>query len=284
MQVLRRLSSASLLAGGFAWTSLSAAHCEQKQGRLQDRATIVTGGASGMGAASAKLFASEGAKVAVVDINGDGAAAVAAEIRAGGGVAIAVQADLTDEVAVEHAVKTAEAAHGPCTALFNVAGGMVIKPFLELTRQDWDGLMAKNATSMFLMTRAALPSMVKAGGGSIVCMSSVSAMYATPTEVAYNASKGACHMLARAVGVEFKDRGVRVNTVCPGFIDTPHGRAEIRDLTAQGVPCTEADIVKMQGRLGRPQDIANVALFLLSDESSFMTCSHVTADGGLSAE
>ena len=237
-----------------------------------------------MGAAGAKLFAAEGAKVAVVDINGVGAAAVVAEIHASGGVAIAVEADLTDEAAVEHAVQTAEAAHGPCTALFNVAGGMVIKPFLELTRQDWDGLMAKNVTSMFLMTRAALPSMVAAGGGSIVCMSSVSAMYATPTEVAYNASKGACHMLARAVGVEFKDRGVRVNTVCPGFIDTPHGRAEIRDLTAQGVQCTEADIVKMQGRLGRPQDIANVALFLLSDESSFMTCSHVTANGGLSAE
>lgn len=285
MQFVRRLSSASLLSGGFAWSSLQMpVRCEERQGRLQGRAAIVTGGASGMGAASAKLFAAEGAKVAVVDINGVGAAAVVAEIHASGGVAIAVEADLTDEAAVEHAVQTAEAAHGPCTALFNVAGGMVIKPFLELTRQDWDGLMAKNATSMFLMTRAALPSMVAAGGGSIVCMSSVSAMYATPTEVAYNASKGACHMLARAVGVEFKDRGVRVNTVCPGFIDTPHGRAEIRDLTAQGVQCTEADIVKMQGRLGRPQDIANVALFLLSDESSFMTCSHVTADGGLSAE
>lgn len=285
MQFVRRLSSASLLSGGFAWSSLQMPmRCEKGQGRLQGRAAIVTGGASGMGAAGAKLFAAEGAKVAVVDINGVGAAAVVAEIHASGGVAIAVEADLTDEAAVEHAVQTAEAAHGPCTALFNVAGGMVIKPFLELTRQDWDGLMAKNVTSMFLMTRAALPSMVAAGGGSIVCMSSVSAMYATPTEVAYNASKGACHMLARAVGVEFKDRGVRVNTVCPGFIDTPHGRAEIRDLTAQGVQCTEADIVKMQGRLGRPQDIANVALFLLSDESSFMTCSHVTADGGLSAE
>lgn len=285
MQFVRRLSSASLLSGGFAWSSLQMpVRCEERQGRLQGRAAIVTGGASGMGAAGAKLFAAEGAKVAVVDINGVGAAAVVAEIHASGGVAIAVEADLTDEAAVEHAVQTAEAAHGPCTALFNVAGGMVIKPFLELTRQDWDGLMAKNVTSMFLMTRAALPSMVAAGGGSIVCMSSVSAMYATPTEVAYNASKGACHMLARAVGVEFKDRGVRVNTVCPGFIDTPHGRAEIRDLTAQGVQCTEADIVKMQGRLGRPQDIANVALFLLSDESSFMTCSHVTADGGLSAE
>ena len=237
-----------------------------------------------MGAASAKLFAAEGAKVTVVDVNDEGAAAVAAQIRATGGTAIAVTADLTDEAAVTRAVQTAEAAHGPCTALFNVAGGMVIKPFLELTRQDWDGLMAKNVTTMFLMTRAALPGMIAAGGGSIVCMSSVSAIYATPTEVAYNASKGACHMLARAVGVEFKDRGVRVNTVCPGFVDTPHGRNELRDLQAHGVPATEEDIAKLQGRLGRPEDIAYVALFLLSDESCFMTCSHVTADGGLSAE
>ena len=236
-----------------------------------------------MGAASAKLFAAEGAKVAVVDINGAGARTVAADIVAGGGTAIAVQADLTDKMAVDAAVKAAEEAHGPCTALFNVAGGMVIKPFLELTRGDWDGLMAKNVTSMFLMTQAVMPGMLRAGGGSIVCMSSISAIYATPTEVAYNASKGACHMLARSVGVEFRDRNVRVNTVCPGFIDTPHGRAEIRDLTSHGVDCTEADIVKAQGRLGRPVDIANVALFLLSDEASFVTCAHVTADGGFSA-
>ena len=183
-----------------------------------------------MGAASAKLFAAEGAKVAVVDINGAGARTVAAEIVRGGGTAIAVQADLTDKASVDAAVRAAEDAHGPCTALFNVAGGMVIKPFLEITRGDWDGLMAKNVTSMFLTTQAVLPGMLKAGGGSIVCMSSISA-----TEVAYNASKGACHMLARSVGVEFRDRNVRVNSVCPGFIDTPHGRAEIRDLTAQGV-------------------------------------------------
>ena len=282
--MLRCAGPAGLLASGFAAAANANARCDSKPGRLQGRSTIVTGGASGMGAASAKLFAAEGAKVTVVDVNGEGAAAVAAQIRATGGTAIAVTADLTDEAAVTRAVQTAEAAHGPCTALFNVAGGMVIKPFLELTRQDWDGLMAKNVTTMFLMTRAALPGMIAAGGGSIVCMSSVSAMYATPTEVAYNASKGACHMLARAVGVEFKDRGVRVNTVCPGFVDTPHGRNELRDLQAHGVPATEEDIAKLQGRLGRPEDIAYVALFLLSDESCFMTCSHVTADGGLSAE
>lgn len=176
--MLRRAGPAGFaLAGGFAAAN---ARCDSKPGRLQGRSTIVTGGASGMGAASAKLFAAEGAKVTVIDVNGEGAANVAAQIRASGGTAIAVTADLTDEAAVIGAVQVAEAAHGPCTALFNVAGGMVIKPFLELTRDDWDGLMAKNVTTMFLMTKAALPGMVAAGGGSIVCMSSVSAMYATP--------------------------------------------------------------------------------------------------------
>ena len=176
--MLRRAGPAGFaLAGGFAAAN---ARCDSKPGRLQGRSTIVTGGASGMGAASAKLFAAEGAKVTVIDVNGEGAANVAAQIRASGGTAIAVTADLTDEAAVIGAVQVAEAVHGPCTALFNVAGGMVIKPFLELTRDDWDGLMAKNVTTMFLMTKAALPGMVAAGGGSIVCMSSVSAMYAAP--------------------------------------------------------------------------------------------------------
>ena len=285
--MLRRLaSSGAAFAAAGAFYATTTPMCQSSpsgKGRLDGRSAIVTGGASGMGKASAMLFAAEGAKVCIVDINGAGARTVAAEIVRNGGVCISVQADLTDKAAVDAAVKTAEEAHGPCTALFNVAGGMVIKPFLELTRDDWDGLMAKNVTSMFLMTQAVLPGMLRAGGGSIVCMSSISAIYATPTEVAYNASKGACHMLARSVGVEFRDRNVRVNSVCPGFIDTPHGRAEIRDLTAQGVECTEGDIVKAQGRLGRPIDIANVALFLLSDEASFVTGAHVTADGGFSA-
>lgn len=234
LPMLRRLASSRAViaaAGAAVVAATTASSCQSTgKGRLEGRSAIVTGGASGMGAASAKLFAAEGAKVAVVDINGAGARTVAAEIVRGGGTAIAVQADLTDKASVDAAVRAAEDAHGPCTALFNVAGGMVIKPFLEITRGDWDGLMAKNVTSMFLTTQAVLPGMLKAGGGSIVCMSSISA-----TEVAYNASKGACHMLARSVGVEFRDRNVRVNSVCPGFIDTPHGRAEIRDLTAQGV-------------------------------------------------
>ena len=125
--------------------------------------------------------------------------------------------------------------------------------------------------------------MIAAGGGAIVCTSSISAVYGTPGEVLYDASKGACHMFARAIAVEFRDKKIRCNTVCPGFVDTPHGRREIKELTALGVPASEADIAEAQGRLGKPIDIARVALFLLSDDADFVTGSHVFADGGFSA-
>ena len=117
--------------------------------------------------------------------------------------------------------------------------------------------------------------MIAAGGGAIVCTSSISAVYGTPGEVLYDASKGACHMFARAIAVEFRDKKIRCNTVCPGFVDTPHGRREIKELTALGVSASEADIAEAQGRLGKPIDIARVALFLLSDDADFVTGSHV---------
>lgn len=290
-RVLCKASAAASFAGGVSAIA---------EGRLEGRSTIVTGAASGMGEASAKLFAAEGAKVAVVDINSSGAVRVAAEIRAAGGRAIAVPCDLTNEGDVKAAVRRIEAAHGPCTHLFNHAGGITIKPFLELTLEDWEALFARNVTSMFLMTKYALPGMLQAGGGAIVCTSSISAVYATPTEVLYDATKGACHQFARAIAVEYRDRNVRCNTVCPGFIgacipsisprvpiapaDTPHGRREIRELQALGVDGTsEADIIAAQGRIGRPADVATAALFLLSDDASFVTGAHLFVDGGFSA-
>ncbi|MGQ0484111.1 MAG: SDR family NAD(P)-dependent oxidoreductase [Hyphomicrobiales bacterium] len=251
--------------------------------RLKNKTTIVTGAASGMGADAAELFASEGARVAAVDKNVKGARDTVARIKAAGGEAIAVGCDLTDEAQVKAAVDATVAAFGPVACLFNHAGTITIKPFLDISRADWDWLMATNVTSMFLMTRAALPSMIGGGGGAIVCTSSISAIYATPMEVLYDTTKGACHMFARAIAVEFRDRNIRCNTVCPGIIDTPHGRREIKELTALGVDASEAAINAQQGRLGRPRDIAHAALFLLSDEASFITGAHLMVDGGFSA-
>ncbi|MFN0115509.1 MAG: SDR family NAD(P)-dependent oxidoreductase [Paracoccaceae bacterium] len=252
-------------------------------GRLQGKVALISGGATGMGGASSRLFAAEGAKVGIVDLNLPAAEATAAAIRAAGGEAVAVRADVSDAAEVGAAVARVQAAFGAVTVLFNHAGTIVIKPFLETTEQEWDWLHAVNVKSMFLMTKAVLPQMIAAGGGSIVCTSSISAVAGTPMEVLYDTTKGACHMFARAIAVEFRDRGIRCNAVCPGFIETPHGLREVRELQALGVDVSEAAIAAAQGRIGTAEDVARAALFLASDESSFVNGTHLFVDNGFTA-
>lgn len=252
-------------------------------GRLAGKVAIISGGATGMGGAASRLFAAEGAKVAIVDRNGEASAATVADIEAAGGTAAHFVADVSDEAQVEAAVKQATAAFGPATVLFNHAGTIVIKPFLETTTEEWDWLHAVNVRSMFLMTRAVLPGMIAAGGGSIVCTSSISAVAATPMEVLYDTTKGACHMFARAIAVEFRDRNIRCNAVCPGFIRTPHGLREVADLQKLGVDVSEAAIAAQQGRIGEPEEVARAALFLASAESSFVNGAHLFVDNAFTA-
>jgi NAD(P)-dependent dehydrogenase (short-subunit alcohol dehydrogenase family) len=252
-------------------------------GRLAGKVAIISGGATGMGAASAKLFAAEGAKVAIIDRNGDEAKKTTDSIRKAGGIAAHFLADVSREDQVNEAAKAAIAEFGPVTVLFNHAGTIVIKPFLETTLADWEGLFAINVRSMYLMTRAVLPSMIAAGGGSIVCTSSISAVAATPMEVLYDATKGACHMFARAIAVEFRDRNIRCNAVCPGFIRTPHGLREVKELTALGVDASEAALAAQQGRIGEPEEVAKAALFLASDEASFVNGAHLFVDNAFTA-
>jgi NAD(P)-dependent dehydrogenase (short-subunit alcohol dehydrogenase family) len=251
--------------------------------RLKGKVALVSGGATGMGEAAAKRIAAEGAKVAIVDRNIAAGEATAAAIRAAGGDAIFIEADVAEEASVGHAVNSALTAFGPVTALFNHAGSIVIKPFLETTFQEWEWLMAVNVRSMFLMTKAVLPSMIGAGGGAIVCTSSISAVAATPNEVLYDTTKAACQMFARAIAVEFREKGVRCNAVCPGFIDTPHGKREVEGLTRYGVDVSDAAIRMQQGRMGRPEDIAGAVVFLLSDESQFITGTQLVVDNGFTA-
>jgi NAD(P)-dependent dehydrogenase (short-subunit alcohol dehydrogenase family) len=252
-------------------------------GRLAGKIAIISGGATGMGGAASKLFAAEGARVAIIDRNGAAAATTVEEIRTAGGTAAHFVADVSDEDQVGAAVKGATAALGPATVLFNHAGTIVIKPFLETTLEEWDWLHAVNVRSMFLMTRAVLPGMIAAGGGSIVCTSSISAVAATPMEVLYDTTKGACHMFARAIAVEFRDRNIRCNAVCPGFIRTPHGLREVADLQKLGVDVSDAAIAAQQGRIGEPEEVARAALFLASDESSFVNGAHLFVDNAFTA-
>ena len=236
-----------------------------------------------MGGASSRLFAAEGAKVGVVDRNVAAGRAVVAEIEAAGGTAVFAAADVASETEVNAAVASITAAIGAPNVLFNHAGTIIIKPFLETTLQEWDWLMGINVTSMFLMTKAVLPGMLKQGGGAIVCTSSISAVAATPREVVYNASKGACHMFAQSIAVEFRDQNIRCNTVCPGFVKTPHGLREVKELSDLGVDMSDAAIAVQQGRLCEPEEVARAALFLASDEASFINGTHLFVDNCFTA-
>jgi NAD(P)-dependent dehydrogenase (short-subunit alcohol dehydrogenase family) len=251
--------------------------------RLANKTAIISGGATGMGGAASKLFAAEGAKVAIIDRNAEASSAMVAEIRAAGGEAMFAVADVSKADEVSAAVASVEAAWGAVNVLFNHAGTIVIKPFLETTEEEWDWLHDVNVKSMFLMTKAVLPGMIASGGGAIVCTSSISAVAATPMEVLYDTTKGAVHMFARAIAVEFRDRNIRCNAVCPGFVRTPHGNREVKDLQALGVDVSDAAIAAAQGRICEPEEVARAALFLASDEASFINGTHLFVDNGFTA-
>jgi len=251
-------------------------------GRLVGKIALISGGATGMGGASSRLFAAEGAKVGVVDRNEEAGRAVVAEIDAAGGTAVFAFADVANEGEVNTAVVLTSALGAP-NVLFNHAGSIIVKPFLETTLADWEWLMAVNVTSMFLMTKAVLPGMIAAGGGSIVCTSSISAIAATPREVVYNTSKGACHMFARSIAVEYRDQNIRCNAVCPGFVRTPHGLREVAELNKLGIDMSDATLAVQQGRICEPDEVARAALFLASDEASFINGAHLFVDNCFTA-
>ncbi len=246
--------------------------------RLAGKTAIITGGASGCGAAAVRLFHQEGAKVGIIDRNAALGEALAAELN----IPFA-QADVADAAQVTAAVAKLAAANGPANVLFNHAGTIIIKPFLECTETDWDWLMAVNVKSMFLVTKAVLPGMLAQGGGAIVCTASISASAATPMEVIYNTSKAACLMFARSIAVEFRDQNIRCNAVSPGFIATPHGLNEVKQLQALGIDASPEAIATQQGRMCKPEEVAQAALFLASDDASFVNGTELLVDNGFTA-
>jgi NAD(P)-dependent dehydrogenase (short-subunit alcohol dehydrogenase family) len=251
--------------------------------RLAGRVALISGGAGGCGAAASRLFAAEGASVAIVDRQVEAGEKLAAEINATGARAAFFAADVSSGNDVKAAVDGAAAELGMPQVLFNHAGTIVVKPFLETTEADYDWLMDINVKSMFLMTQAVLPGMLAAGGGAIVNTSSISAVAGTPMEVLYGTTKGAVHMFSRAIAVEYRDRGIRCNAVCPGFIRTPHGMREVQALSALGVDASDAALAAQQGRMCEPEEVAAAALFLVSDEASFINGTHLFVDNGFTA-
>jgi NAD(P)-dependent dehydrogenase (short-subunit alcohol dehydrogenase family) len=252
-------------------------------GRLTGKVALITGGAGGCGLAASELFAKEGAKVAILDLPNSQGETLAARINAEGGEALFVGADVSSAEQVNRAVRLAEERFGAITVLINHAGTISAGPFLETSEGEWDRLMNINVKGMFLVTKAVLPKMIEAGGGSIVCTSSISAVVGTPMEVLYCTTKGACHMFARGIAVEYRDKNIRSNAVCPGFIGTAHGQRELELLRGFGVDVSDESIAAMQGRLCDPKEVAAAALFLASDDASFVNGTHLFVDNAYTA-
>jgi NAD(P)-dependent dehydrogenase (short-subunit alcohol dehydrogenase family) len=249
-------------------------------GALKGKTAIITGGACGIGRATAHLFAREGAAVVIADRNEPSGSAVAGEITAFGGRAIFAHANVTSAAdcqrVVEHAVREFGAVH----ILFNNAGIIRRASVLELSEQDWDRVMTVNVKSVFLMSRQVIPLMTQAGGGSVINMASGWGLAAGPKAAVYCASKGAVVLLTKAMAVDHGPQKIRVNCICPGDTDTDMLLSEAQQLGTQKELFLAEAAKRPLGRIATPEEIAQAALYLASDAASFVTGTALVVDGG----
>jgi NAD(P)-dependent dehydrogenase (short-subunit alcohol dehydrogenase family) len=253
-------------------------------GRIEGKACLVTGAASGIGLATAQRLASEGGRVVCVDLDSAGAERCAAAIREAQGEAEAWAADVAQRQAVATAVARCVDLYGSIDVLVNNAGVNLPGVFHEADDSVIDRTLDVNLKAQIYSCQAAIPHMLRAGGGSIVNVSSVNGVVAEPYLSLYAASKGGVVMLSRGIALDYAKTGIRCNVVCPGWVDTPinHAHAELLG----GLEHVYATIDSFQpiGRPGTPEEIANLIFFLASDESSFMTGSVILIDGGMTAQ
>ncbi len=252
--------------------------------RLKDKAAIITGAGGGQGRAAALLFAREGAKIVASDWNASSGEETVTQVRAAGGDAIHIGADVSDSAQVRRLIDGALASSGRIDVLYNNAGvgyssSLSMQDILKTPEEDWDRVLAINLKSVFLTCKYAIPEMLKTGGGSIINTSSIAALVGGENAHAYTASKGGMISLSRALAVEFGPRNIRVNCICPGVIDTPMVEPVVGPLKDPNRPFRISPI----HRLGTPEDIAYCALYLASDESSFVTGAVFVVDGGITA-
>ena len=251
--------------------------------RFSGKAVVVTGGGHGIGRASALRFASEGARVAVVDLRGDHAGQVAAECQAAGGDGRAYPADVTDPDQVAAAVEQITGDLGGIDVVHLNAGRLSAGSVLEVSLAEWQRVFAVNVTGMFLVARAVIPVMrASSGGGAIVTTGSISGMFGEPALAAYTASKAAVVNLTRQMAIDFARDGIRVNCVCPGWVDTGFNDPQFEHdgLSAQDIEELIDRTVPM-GRQGLPEEMAAAVAFLASSDASYITGQTLLVDGGL---
>jgi NAD(P)-dependent dehydrogenase (short-subunit alcohol dehydrogenase family) len=250
-----------------------------KPAALTGKVALITGAASGIGRSAALLFAHEGAAVAITDINQNGQF-VAEEIIQNGGRAIFEQADVTQAADCQRVVECMLRRFGGIHVLFNNAGIIRRASVLELSEDDWDRVMAVNVKSIFLMSRQVIPIMTKAGGGSIINTASGWGLAGGPRAAVYCASKGAVVLLTKAMAIDHGSQQIRVNCICPGDTNTCMLRHEARQLGEQEDRFLAESARRPLGRIGKPEEIAQAALYLASDASSFVTGTALVIDGG----
>jgi NAD(P)-dependent dehydrogenase (short-subunit alcohol dehydrogenase family) len=246
--------------------------------RLKDKVALITGGGSGMGRATSVLFAREGAKVAVVDINVAGAEDTVRRITGAGGEAFAIRADVSNSEDASSMVSSAVAKFGGLDIIFNNAGIEGEGRFTaEVTEEQFDRVIAINLRGVWLGMKYALPEMIKRGGGSVISTASIAGIIALKGSIAYSAAKAGVIGMTRVVAAEYGRYNIRANCICPGFIHT-----EMADRIAGGRPYTEEQTRRLSLflRFGEPDEIAQTALFLASDDSKFVTAQPIVVDGG----
>jgi NAD(P)-dependent dehydrogenase (short-subunit alcohol dehydrogenase family) len=253
---------------------------EEMAGQLQGKIALITGGAGGIGRATALRFAGEGAAVSIVDLNQEAGQEVVREISLAGGRAIFEPADVTRVAGCRSVVDRTVKEFGGIHILFNNAGIIRRASVVEISEEDWDAVMAVNVKSIFLMCREVIPIMGRAGGGSIINTASGWGLAGGARAAAYCASKGAVVLMTKAMAIDHGRQNIRVNCLCPGDTDTAMLRSEARQLGEAEDRFLSESAQRPLGRMGRPEEIAQAALYLASDAASFVTGTAMVVDGG----
>jgi NAD(P)-dependent dehydrogenase (short-subunit alcohol dehydrogenase family) len=251
---------------------------------FQENIALVTGAGTGLGRSIAKRFSEEQIKVVVSDINGETAKETAEEIKAEGGTAVSIQGDTSQEMDVERMVQFAVETYGGLDILVNNAGIELWKLVHEMSGEEWDKVMCVNMKGVFLMSKHAVRQMIaQKRGGKIVNLSSAGGLVGLPQLGVYCASKHGVIGLTKTMALELRPFSIRVNAMCPSFIDTEMVQRSFERLRNQGVPIDDI-LLQMSGRLGTPREVADLALFLASDKSSFINGAAVPIDNGCTAQ